>query len=218
MVGPLKICEQLPQWSFERKQWECREPYLLVTGMPLNSWLWVWCTTGICVKSDWVFLLAWKLNLYLKCTPKQHKILRILYTQYKTFPRLHWEHWLTVFTHCVIFFLSLWQLLERNNLKRKKNLFWLTVSEVTVHSWLAPLFLRHGKGHYGVKLLISDSNGPGQHVLNKGLPPATRKFIAYSLWTYQWINTLISQHPHDSITSQWLDPSAGNQAFDTWVI
>jgi hypothetical protein len=42
---------------------------------------------------------------------------------------------------------------------------------------------------------------------------------AIKLWIHQWVNRLIqgSQRPHDTMTSQWLDPISGDIIFNIWI-
>jgi hypothetical protein len=93
-------------------------------------------------------------------------------------------------------FLSLWQNNWHKQLKRRKDSF----SEISVHSHLAPLFLGLCWGRaWWWKGIVEQSCSPhGGQEAERDSQEGTRIYP--------------SRH-----IPQWLDPAAGNQAFNTWA-
>jgi hypothetical protein len=125
-------------------------------------------------------------------------------------------------------------------LKRRKVVFWAMIWEFSVHGLLAPILWAWGQAeHHGGRsvwrktLLTSwwpgskereeeagnktpfKSMSPVTHFSNQVPIPVFYHFpIVHSLWVHQGMIHWLGQSLHDPMTSQWLDPPAGDQAFN----
>jgi hypothetical protein len=121
-----------------------------------------------------------------------------------------------------------------NHKKRRKDLFWLPVSEISVHGHLCPMFLSLWWGvapkrrrYFGIELLIWQP-GAGDRVKKELRQKASPIFplgpTSYvsttfqqtiKMWIHGSINTLMLQPTDSIITSSKL--TNRNQSFNRWV-